>query len=415
MVGMTNKMKQMIGRYDAQIWIRVIGTAISTITGFMIRPYLVLYLYDRMEGSVMLPMLIVALQPLCGMIVSWTGGGLSDRYGRKPIMFAALMLQMLSMVGYVFSDGVWEYAACSIVNGIGAALFMPAANAQITDMVPEERRAEVFALMHTAFNVGAAMGPAIGLFMFQWEAAAVFLISAFAFLLYGLLVAFKLSETAPSITEGGRRKQARSKVRFSWASHKPLVLLTLLSLPVGLLYAQVETTLPLHLQTNFENYMTIFAALVTFNGVAVIALQIWIARKSENVPSRIVIGIANLLLAIVALGYGYSEAVVLLFAAEFVFTIGEMLYGPHYQKTLSVMAPPEERGFYFSVNGAANLLSRALGPLLGRAAADRDERGDLVRGVGGHVGRGGVLAISGRQRDYFLTYYRRGNVACVSS
>ncbi|MFD0673448.1 MDR family MFS transporter [Cohnella sp. GCM10027633] len=362
---MTNKLRQMIGRYDAGIWIRVIGTALSTITGFMIRPFLVLYLFDRTEGSVMLPMLIVALQPLCGMIVSWTGGGLSDRYGRKPIMFAALMLQMLSMFGYVFADDVWQYAGCSIVNGIGSALFMPAANAQITDMVPEERRAEVFALMHTAFNVGAAVGPAIGLFMFQWDASAVFLASALAFLLYGLLVAFKLSETAPSLTGGGRRHQASSKVKFSWANHKPLILLTLLSLPVGLLYGQTETTLPLHLQTSFDDYKPIFAALLTFNGLMVIALQIWIARKSENVPSRIVIGLANVLLAVVALGYGYADVVVLLFVAEFVFTIGEMLFGPHYQKTLSVMAPPEQRGFYFSVNGAVNLLSRALGPLLG--------------------------------------------------
>ena len=362
---MTNSIRQIIGRYDASIWIRVIGTALSTITGFMIRPFLVLYLYDRMEGSVMLPMLIVALQPLCGMIVSWTGGGLSDRLGRKPIMFAALMLQMLSMIGYVFSDHVWEYAACSILNGIGAALFNPAANAQITDMVPEDRRAEVFALMHTAFNTGAAVGPVIGLFMFQWEADAVFIISAIALLVNGLLVAFKLRETAPALIGGSTQGQVRRKVKFEWKSHRSLFLLTLLSLPVGLLYAQVETTLPLHLATSFDHYKTIFASLVTFNGIAVIALQIWVARKSESIPSGVVIGIANVLLAVVAIGYGYSEAVLLLFAAEFVFTIGEMLYGPHYQKTLSVMAPAEERGFYFSVNGAANMLSRALGPLLG--------------------------------------------------
>jgi hypothetical protein len=35
------------------------------------------------------------------------------------------------MVGYVFAEDVWQYALISIVNGVGFALFMPAANAQI--------------------------------------------------------------------------------------------------------------------------------------------------------------------------------------------------------------------------------------------------------------------------------------------
>ncbi len=363
---MTNQLTAYMKRYDAGVWIRVLGTALSTITGFMIRPFLVLYLFDRLEGSIMLPMLVVALQPLFGMVVSWTGGGLSDRYGRKPLMFAALMLQMLSMTGYVFSEEVWHYALFSIINGIGSALFMPAANAQITDMVPEEKRAEVFALMHTAFNVGAAVGPAIGLFMFKWNASAVFLISAGMFLFYALLVMIKLKETAPMLVAGDRSwLRASPNVAFKWAVHKPLILLTVLGLPIGMLYAQVETTLPLHLQTSFEHYKTVFAAMLSFNGIAVILLQIWIARRTESMASHLIIGVSYALLAIVAIGYGYSEVVWMLFLSEFIFTIGEMLFGPHYQKAISIMAPPEERGFYFSVNGASQLLAKGVGPLLG--------------------------------------------------
>lgn len=363
---MTNQLTAYMRRYDAGVWIRVLGTALSTITGFMIRPFLVLYLFDKMEGSIMLPMLVVALQPLFGMVVSWTGGGLSDRYGRKPLMFAALMLQMLSMIGYVFSEDVWHYALFSIINGIGSALFMPAANAQITDMVPEEKRAEVFALMHTAFNVGAAVGPAIGLFMFKWNASAVFLISAGMFLFYALLVTIKLKETAPMLVGSVRSEQrAKPRVKFSWAVHKPLILLTALGLPIGMLYAQVETTLPLHLETSFEHYKSIFAAMLSFNGIAVILLQIWIARRTESMSSHLVIGASYALLAIVAIGYGYSEVIWLLFLSEFIFTIGEMLYGPHFQKTISIIAPPEERGFYFSVNGASYMLAKGIGPLLG--------------------------------------------------
>ncbi|RKP54965.1 MFS transporter [Cohnella endophytica] len=364
---MKNWFSNFIGRYDGGIWIRVLGAALTTITGFMIRPFLVLYLYDKLEGSVILPMIIVGLQPLCGLFVSWFGGGWSDRFGRKPLIIIALALQMLCMVGYVFANEVWHYALISIVNGIGFALYMPAANAQITDLVTEEKRAEVFALMHTAFNVGAAVGPVLGLLMFSWNPSAVFLLSALSFVAYGLLVWFKLPETAPLKTGAASSASALSRTnpKFTWALHKSLLLITLLSLPVGLLYAQVESTFPLHLQTNFLNYRTLLAAILTFNGVMVIALQIWIAKRTESMASYIVIGFSYLLFALVSLGYGYSKIVIALFVSEFIFTIGEMIFGPHIQKAVSLMAPAEQRGFYFSVYGTSQMLSRGLGPILG--------------------------------------------------
>jgi MFS family permease len=364
---MRKNIKNIVGRYDTGIWIRVLGASLTTITGFMIRPFLVLYLYGQMEGSIMLPMIIVGLQPLCGMFVSWYGGGWSDRYGRKPLMFVALVLQMLCMVGYVFAEDVWQYALISIVNGVGFALYMPAANAQITDLIEEERRAEVFALMHTAFNVGAAVGPVLGLLMFRWNPSAVFILSAFSFLFYALLVWLKLPETAPL-----REKELKADVstprvksRISWTAHKSLLLMTIWGLPVGFLYAQVETTFPLHLQTNFVHYQAVLTSLLTFNGIMVIALQIWIARRTEMIKSHYVIGASYVLFAMVSMGYGYFGIIYLLFAAEFVFTIGEMIFGPHMQKVISVMAPKEERGFYFSVYGASHLLARGLGPILG--------------------------------------------------
>lgn len=362
---MNKHISNLIGRYDSGIWIRVLGSALTTITGFMIRPFLVLYLYEQMDGSVMLPMLIVGLQPLCGMFVSWYGGGWSDRYGRKPLMFVALLLQMLCMIGYVFAEDVWQYAIISIVNGIGFALYMPAANAQITDLVPEARRAEVFALMHTAFNIGAAVGPILGLLMFRWNSSAVFLLSAVSFLLYALLVWIKLPETAPLMEKNADPTLVHVKPTISWKLQKPLLLFTLYALPVGFLYAQVETTLPLHLQTNFEDYLTVLTSLLSFNGIMVIAMQIWIARRTESTLSHYVIGVSYILFVVVSIGYGFSSLIVWLFVAEFIFTIGEMIFGPHAQKVISVMAPKEQRGFYFSVYGASHLLSRGIGPIVG--------------------------------------------------
>jgi MFS family permease len=350
--------------YDTAIWIRVIGTILISLTGFMMRPYLVYYLYDKLDGSIILSMVIVGLQPLCGMIVNLYAGGLSDRYGRKPMMLISLLVQGLSVAGYMGATEVWHYAVISVFNGIGFALFMPAANAQITDVVPVEKRAEVFALLHTALNMGSAFGPVVGLLLFTWKPSLIFLVCSLSLFVYAALVGWKVPETLP-VRSKVQQAAFLTKPKVKWSEHKTLLWMTLLTMPATLLYAQVESTFPLHLQHNFENYKSVFATIITFNGCMVIALQLWIAKRTEAKPAYRMIGLAYLLFAIVALGYGYLPYLALLLIVEFLFTIGEMLYGPHSQKVISVIAPEDQRGWYFSVYGMNWQLARAIGPVIG--------------------------------------------------
>ncbi|MDQ0878512.1 MFS family permease [Paenibacillus sp. V4I3] len=354
----------LISKYDTAIWVRVVGTILTSLAGFMMRPYLVFYLYDKLDGSIFLSMLIIGLQPLCGIFVNLYAGSLSDRYGRKPMMLAALIIQAFAIGGYMFASYVWEFAVISIINGIGHAMFGPAANAQIADVVPQEKRAEVFALLHTALNMGSAFGPLLGLLLFTWNPTIIFLTCAVALLAYAGLVVWKVPETMP-VKSAAEQELSKTKPKIRWRDHKPLLWITLLAMPVSLLYAQVESTFPLHLQQNFENYKTVFAAIITFNGCVVIALQIWIAKRTEHVSAYLVVAASYLLFAIVSVGYGFVPIFAILLFVEFLFTIGEMLNGPHIQKVISVIAPEEHRGWYFSVFGMNWQLSRAIGPILG--------------------------------------------------
>lgn len=359
-----NKLKELLIRYDTAIWVRVFGTMLTTTTGFMLRPFLVLYLYDKLGGSVLLPMVIVGLQPLVGILISLWGGGMTDRYGRKPLMLIALLINTLSMVGFVYAESVWEFASLTILNGLGMALFFPAANAQIADIIPEEQRAEIFALLHTALNVGAAIGPLLGFIVFTKDPSFVFGISAVAFFIYGLIVWWKVPETMPA-----KDKQEQSEVKeaqpFRIADHKTLFLITLFAIPVSLLYAQTEATLPLHLKSYFTNYQSVLVTLMTINGAIVILLQLWIAKRTEKLNPAKVILVSYLLFAVVSYGYGWLPILSLLIINEVLFTIGEMMNGPHIQKAVSLLAPAEMRGRYFSIFGMSWQISKAVGPVLG--------------------------------------------------
>ncbi|MGD8188783.1 MDR family MFS transporter [Brevibacillus ginsengisoli] len=359
-----NKLKELLLRYDTAIWVRVFGTMLTTTTGFMLRPFLVLYLYDKLGGSVLLPMVIVGLQPLMGILISLWGGGMTDRYGRKPLMLIALVIEALSMTGFVYAQSVWEFAALTILNGLGMALFYPAANAQIADIIPEEQRAEIFALLHTALNVGAAVGPLLGFIVFTKDPSFVFGISAVAFVIYALVVWWKVPETMP-VKEKHEHSAVRQSQPFRIADHKTLFLITFFAIPVSLLYAQTEATLPLHLKTYFANYQSVLVTLMTINGAVVILLQLWIAKRTEKLNPAKVILVSYLLFAIVSYGYGWLPVLSLLIVNEVLFTIGEMMNGPHIQKAVSLLAPSEMRGRYFSIFGMSWQISKAVGPLLG--------------------------------------------------
>ncbi|MDF2937746.1 MAG: transporter [Paenibacillaceae bacterium] len=406
------KMSNLWKTYDTAIWIRAIGTALTSITNFMMRPFLVLYLYNRLEGDVFMSMLVVSLSPFMGMLVGLFAGKLSDRVGRKPVMLASLLIQCGSMLAFMAATSVWHYALISIFSGIGHALFYPAANAQVSDVVPADKRPEVFALFHTALNLGAAAGPLLGLLLYNWNMQLVFFACAVTTAIYAFLLWWKVPETlqtglAASPTAAAETSPASGKAEsFSlpgWIKkHKLLVSITLSSMPVTLLYALVESAFPLHLQTRFTNYQAIFAGLMTFNGLMVILLQIWIARKTANMALHRVMGIAYSLFALVALGYGFAPWIVLLFAVEFVFTIGEMMNGPHSQKLVSVIAPPEERGFYFSFYSMNWQVSRFVGPLLGGLVLSK-LNGEWLFGLLG------LLIVAGGISMFFVckAYYQR--------
>lgn len=365
------KLITLLRQYNAPIWIRVFGSAITSTTNFMLRPFLVLYLYNKLDSSIILPLLVVGLQPLAGILISLWGGGLADRFGRKPIMVTSLLIQTVSMIGFIFADSVWEFAALSLLLGLGIPLFVPAANAQIVDIVPEEKRAEIFALLHMAFNIGPAIGPLLGLAIFAWNQQIVFTVSSIAFLIYAFAVLIKIPETLPKKD----RVELQAAPKLSLGKHRQLYLFTLYAVPIGLLYAQVETTLPLHLKSNFDNYLTILAVLFTINSVIVLFFMVWIAKKTEKIDSSKLIFLSYLLFGLVGIGYGFAPTFFILILVELIFTLGEMVGISHLQKYVSVIAPKEMIGRYFSIFGLYMQIPKLIGPVV---------CGILMTNFGGH-------------------------------
>lgn len=88
-------------------------------------------------------------------------GGLSDRFGRRPVLLVSLACGAVDYVLCALSPTLVFLFAGRIIAGITAASFSTA-GAYIADVSPPEKRAQNFGLIGAAFGAGFILGPALG-------------------------------------------------------------------------------------------------------------------------------------------------------------------------------------------------------------------------------------------------------------
>jgi DHA1 family tetracycline resistance protein-like MFS transporter len=136
------------------------------------------------SGQIML--LYAVTQFVCGPVI----GGLSDRFGRRPVLLASLAAFGIDYLVMAFAPTLAWLVAARFVSGITGASF-PTAYAYIADISPPEKRGPNFGLIGMAFGFGFILGPALGGIVSQWGERVPFLVAsglAGLNVLYGLFV-----------------------------------------------------------------------------------------------------------------------------------------------------------------------------------------------------------------------------------
>lgn len=173
---------------------------------------------------------LIALVPTASMLpvllVGIPGGALADIFDRRRLLIGGQLWMMAcaaALAAMTFAHVVTPTSLLALTFGLGAgsALTFPAFQAIQPDLVPQNEFRQAFALGSLTFNVGRAVGPAIGgLVVAIGGPGWVFLINAVSFLaIVGVLVWWRRPKTETQVPAETFSGAMRAGLRY--AAHSP--------------------------------------------------------------------------------------------------------------------------------------------------------------------------------------------------
>jgi multidrug resistance protein len=168
-------------------------TVFIDLIGFGIVIPILPYYIEAFGGTPFEVGLLFAAYSVMQFIFAPIWGQLSDKYGRRPILFFSLLGTSLGFLILGLANTLLLVFAGRILSGIMGAN-ISTAQAYIADVTTEENRAKGMGLIGAAFGLGFIFGPAIGGVLSQFGNHTPFYFAAILSLANAILLYFVLPE-----------------------------------------------------------------------------------------------------------------------------------------------------------------------------------------------------------------------------
>ncbi|OCT11929.1 hypothetical protein A8709_29135 [Paenibacillus pectinilyticus] len=360
-----NRARLFLQSYHPIVHTLILGTVMARAASSMSLPFLAIYLAKHSTMSPGLIGIVIGMGALAGTVGGFIGGTLSDRFGRRVIMLAALFGWGFVFLGFGIVKLPLLFMLLNMLNGLCRSFYEPVSQALMADLTEPAKRLQVFSLRYMAINVGVAVGPLLGAFFATMNGALPFLLTGIIYLIYAVTLYALLIKFGIKQIEG--EKKAPVTFRSAWGVIRKDVTFRLYIIGgiIGAIgYSQVMVTLSQYLQLNFVNGVKMFAILMSANAIVVIALQIPLGKWAEKYSPLTAIVVGNLMFALGDVGFAFSHSLTWLIISMAIFTLGEILNYPAANMLIDKLAPEHMRGTYFGAQ-TLNNIGHFVGPWIG--------------------------------------------------
>ncbi|MBK9175828.1 MAG: MFS transporter [Flavobacteriales bacterium] len=312
------------------------------------------------DTSVVFSLLMYAFGPFWGAV--------SDRFGRRPVIFVAVAISAVSYLLFSFAGTVWVLMLSRMLTGVGSAN-IAAAQAYITDITPMERRAKSLGMVGAAFGLGFIFGPPLGGLVYDAFGAP-----AVGYMAFGLCV-INLAGIWFFLPESHTQRDTKAPIRFAPitatikslrdARFRDIYLIGFIYLTA---FAMMQTAVPLLWKDDYGlteaqvSYM--FAAVGLASAIVQGGLLGFLTRRFSEAflitwgCVLVSIGLAGTCLV------PKEHFIPLSFVPIAFLALGNGVLWPSLATILTRRAMPQEQGQVLGMNQSFGSLGRIAGPLM---------------------------------------------------
>ncbi|WP_421943678.1 TCR/Tet family MFS transporter [Pedobacter sp.] len=292
-------------------------------------------------------------------------GGLSDKYGRRPILLFSLFGLGIDYLFLSFAPSIFWFFIGRIIAGVTGASFTTGM-AYIADISTPEKKAQNFGLVGAAFGLGFILGSVGGGLLSHFGLRVPFMVAAGLSLLNWLYGYFILPE---SLSKAKRRdfswKRANPIGSFINASKYPAILGLLATLL--LLYIashSVQSNWSYYVIEKFQWTPTMIGYSLAVVGVMVAIVQGGLIRiiipKIGN-RKAIYFGLMLYVIGFICFAFAANGLMMMLFIVPYCLAgIG----GPAMQSIISNQVPENAQGEIQGITTSLQSLAAIIGPFL---------------------------------------------------
>ena len=351
-------------------------TAFVDMVGFVIVLPLLPYYATEFGANALQVGILISSFSLAQLAVAPLWGRASDRYGRRPMILAGLVLSAVAYVVFAFAGSLWLLLLSRVVQGMGGGT-IGVVQAYVADATPPEQRTKALGWLSAVTSLGAVVGPAFGSILDQAfgrhapglvAAALASLIAVFAwrFLRESREMRASGAFAAPATTSG--RVALRRVV--SRPGEPASRLIWIYAIAIGAFYG-TGPTMPLLLSARLgitEHGIGYF--FMYFGAMGVIAragLLGWaLDRLGEARLARLGIVLLASGLALLSAAHGYP----VLLVSMTLMPLGTAFLFPCVTGLLSQVVTSGDRGLYMGVQQTFGGVSRVAFPVAAGFAMD---------------------------------------------
>lgn len=309
---------------------------------------------------------VIALSNGTGLL-SPIFGTVSERYGRKPVIFAMLlMMAIMSFVGAIFSDyGV--FVIVMFAFGIGKIIYDPTFQAYLGDVVPFNRRARVmgFAELSWAFSLIIA-APVVG-FLLDTSTMQI------VFIFLGVLLTLGAIGVWVFVESDVKSKSERQTIKFISpittvkiiSQHPPAMFALLFAICLTLAHEMFFINYGLWMEESFDLVLTALGTVTIVIAIAEIIGEFVVITIADRIGTKLTSMIGMLVAAIMfAIIPNLTFSLPIALFGIFIMFIGiETAIVASIPLFTEIL--PNARAVMMSANMGAHSLGRVIGASLG--------------------------------------------------